>query len=660
MKKFRLIAMRSQKDEIFRELMLLGCVEVSDALAETRTEQTAASPVDSPPDAVHGNAPVDTPERPPLRRFAIATEETRAEVQTFTRALEILDRCVPQKTAMFAPLPEVSEASFLEERAYPELLRLANEIESRDNQLRHLEAEAARERSRRESFLPWAGLSLPLDFTGTKTTAALIGSVPGPTKLAELERAVYDAVPEARVYEISASREARNLLVLFWREAESALGDALRAFGFSASAPKDVHTTASEALDRANARLAQIASERENLLAQIEQEAPRRGELRLCHDLALTKTARDEAMSRLTETDATVTLTGWVSAPMEGRLLHKLSKYDCAWTLSDPAPEEYPEVPIQLKNNFLTRPLTMVTEMYSYPAYGGVDPNPLMAPFFILFYGIMMADMGYGLLMAIGALLAKRGKPRGGMANFMNLLLLCGVATFAVGILTGSFFGDFLVQFASLLGYTFTLPYIPPINPLADTTMLLYAAIALGGLQILVGMAISFVKQTKDGHFLDALFDVGSWWLLFAGIALGALGMTWYVAVAGAAALILTQGRKSAKLPGKLVGGIASLYNITGYFGDALSYARLMALMLAGGAVATAFNQIGAMTGNVITFVLISIVGNALNLGLNLIGCFVHDLRLQCLEYMGKFYQDGGRAFAPLKLNAKYHNIVKD
>jgi V/A-type H+-transporting ATPase subunit I len=138
------------------------------------------------------------------------------------------------------------------------------------------------------------------------------------------------------------------------------------------------------------------------------------------------------------------------------------------------------------------------------------------------------------------------------------------------------------------------------------------------------------------------------------------MGITWYVAIAGAAALILTQGRGNAKLPGKLVGGIASLYNITGYFGDVLSYARLMALMLAGGAVATAFNQIGAMTGNVFTFVLISLVGNALNLGLNLIGCYVHDLRLQCLEYLGKFYKDGGRRFTPLTVEAKYHNIVKE
>jgi V/A-type H+-transporting ATPase subunit I len=401
-----------------------------------------------------------------------------------------------------------------------------------------------------------------------------------------------------------------------------------------------------------------MRSERDSLTEQIASEAPHRDDLQRVLDYLATKVARAEAAERLLATDSTLTLTGWVTAPSEKELGDALSKYTCAWELRDPVPEEYEHVPVQLKNNALTSPLTMVTEMYSLPAYDGVDPNPLMAPFFVLFYGIMMADVGYGLLMILAALIVKRKKPRGGMKNFFNLLLMCGVSTLALGVVTGSFFGDALPKLFELFGGTFTLPYKPLFDPLNNTQQVLIGALALGAFQIIVGMAISFVKQTRDGHFWDALFDVGSWWILFGGIALGAMGITWWVAIAGAAALVLTQGRSKPTVLGKLAGGVGSLYNITGYFGDILSYSRIMALMLAGGVIAQVFNTLAALTGNIVTFLLIFLVGHALNLGLNLLGCYVHDLRLQCLEFFGKFYKDGGRPFQPLRINTKYVNIT--
>jgi V/A-type H+-transporting ATPase subunit I len=347
---------------------------------------------------------------------------------------------------------------------------------------------------------------------------------------------------------------------------------------------------------------------------KIEAESPHREELKITADLLATKIARAEAAERLLATDSTVTLTGWMTAPSEETLGDALSRFTCAWELSDPSPDEYDNVPVRLKNNVLTSPLSMVTEMYSLPAYDGVDPNPLMAPFFVLFYGIMMSDVGYGLIMIIAALLVKRKKPRGGMKTFFNLLLMCGISTLVIGVATGSFFGDALTKLFALFGGTFTLPYKPLFSPLENTQQVLIGALALGAVQIIVGMGINFVKKTIDGHFLDALFDVGSWWLLFAGIALGALGYTWWGAIAGAAALVLTQGRSKPTITGKLAGGLGSLYNITGYFGDILSYSRIMALMLAGGVIAQVFNTLAALTGSIYTFVPIFLIGHALNL----------------------------------------------
>ena len=299
--------------------------------------------------------------------------------------------------------------------------------------------------------------------------------------------------------------------------------------------------------------------------------------------------------------------------------------------------------------------------MYSLPAYNGIDPNPYMAPFFIFFYGMMMADMGYGLLMVLAtAVMLKVKKPNGMLKHFCELFFFCGISTIAWGAVTGGFFGDAPVQVARILNPETTwagLPYL--ISPLEDTVTILIGAVALGFVHIVTGMAIGFVYNIKTKNYIAAFNDQLTWWVVFAGIGCFVLGLgPWVLAVGGV--MIVVGSFLAGEGLGKITGIFGALYNnITGYFGDLLSYARLMALMLAGSVIAQVFNTIGAIPGNLIIFLLISIVGNALNLGLNLLGCFVHDLRLQCLEFFGKFYMDGGIAFRPLEMKTKYVNVSK-
>ena len=189
--------------------------------------------------------------------------------------------------------------------------------------------------------------------------------------------------------------------------------------------------------------------------------------------------------------------------------------------------------------------------------------------------------------------------------------------------------------------------------------MILVGAMALGLVHIITGMAISFVIKLKRHQYLDALFEEATWWVVFAGIALMVLGVTNIVLYAGIA-LVLLGPIITGQGFGRIMGIFGSLYNhITGYFGDILSYARLMDLMLAGSVIAQVFNTLGAIPGNIVIFIIISMAGNALNFALNLLGCYVHDLRLQCLEYFGKFYQDGGKPFRPVAIETKYVDIEK-
>ena len=244
------------------------------------------------------------------------------------------------------------------------------------------------------------------------------------------------------------------------------------------------------------------------------------------------------------------------------------------------------------------------------------------------------------------------------MGNLFGLMTLCGVSTFIMGALTGGFFGDFLTQAVKLTtGRDFTLPSV--FTPLNDTLMILVASMGVGLIQIITGMAISFIRKLRRGQLMDAVWEELTWWIVFAGIGLMAAGVTNLVLYLGIAMVILGPVLTNKGF-GKITGIFGSLYNhVTGYFGDILSYSRLMALMLAGSVIAQVFNTLGAIPGNLIVFVLISLAGNALNFALNLLGCYVHDLRLQCLEYFGKFYEDGGKPFRPLAADTKYVDIQK-
>jgi V/A-type H+-transporting ATPase subunit I len=368
-------------------------------------------------------------------------------------------------------------------------------------------------------------------------------------------------------------------------------------------------------------------------------------------------------------------MNGWLTAPDEDALKAVCDKYDCWWELTDPAPEEYPDVPVKLKNNALTNPLNMVTNMYSLPAYGTVDPNPLMAAFFILFYGIMMADMGYGLMMIIAALVVKKFvRPKRGGKVFIDLVLEGGIATFLMGIVTGGFFGDLIPTLhkmftGSPMGDNFLTK--PLLNPLGQTELVLYGAMALGVVHLFTGMIISMVEKTRHGDLKSAIFEEGSWFVIFAGLALfifkkGNVAGIPVVLVIGALMLIYGAAYPAKGIGGKAVAVLAAIYNgVTGWLGDILSYSRLMALMLAGSVVAQVFNNLATMpqgAGRVtvlsfLLFIVIFLLGHALNFALNLLGCFVHDLRLQCLEFFGKFYQDGGKPFHPLEINTKYVDV---
>ena len=634
MKHLRLLGMESEREALLKAMQDMECVEISSI---DGSEEALKSGFAKPDD----------------KALMSAQEASRA----YRTALASLDRFAPEKKGMFRKRQGVSRAAFFSAESEENARTAAETINKDTRRLGEIESERTKNEALRATLAPWLTVDAPLG--GADGALSVFFGTVGLNVTDDALKALADSLDGLLTWrQASSDRSLRYLLVMCHGSVKERALSALRDLGFSTVSFRGMTGTAKENDKALAENLAALEKERQEIEQRTAGLGGKREALLEASDRAAIALRREEAKSRLVGTDKVFLLEGWLPADRCAALEKTIAPFTCAIETREPTEDEYPQVPVQLKNNKLTRPLNMVTEMYSLPAYGTLDPNPLMAPFFILFYGIMMADMGYGLLMMIASvIISKKYRPKGTSGELFSLLGLCGISTFIMGALTGGFFGDFLTQLVAIVspGTVFALPKL--FDPLDDLTMILIGSMALGMVQIVTGMAISLIEKCKRKKFLDAFFEEITWWIVFIGIALLALGKGAAVLYVGCA-LVLLGPIVQGKGWGKLTGVFGSLYNhVTGYFGDILSYTRLMALMLAGSVIAQVFNMLAAMPGNVIAFIIISMLGNAMNFGLNLLGCYVHDLRLQCLEFFNKFYVDGGKPFRPMTLDTEYVDL---
>ena len=634
MKHLRLLGMESEREALLKAMQDMECVEIS---SSDGSEEALKSGFAKPND----------------KALMSAQEASRA----YRTALASLDRFAPEKKGMFRKRQGVSRAAFFSAESEENARTAAETINGDTRRLGEIESECTKNEALRATLAPWLTVDAPLG--GADGALAVFFGTAGLNVTDDALKALADSLDGLLTWQqASSDRSLRYLLMMCHQSVKERALSALRDLGFSTVSFRGMTGTAKENDKALAENLTALEKERQEIEQRIAGLGGKREALLEASDRAAIALRREEAKSRLVGTDKVFLLEGWLPADRCAEIEKTFKPFTCAIETREPTEDEYPQVPVQLKNNKLTRPLNMVTEMYSLPAYGTLDPNPLMAPFFILFYGIMMADMGYGLLMMIASvIISKKYRPKGTSGELFSLLGLCGISTFIMGALTGGFFGDFLTQLVAIVspGTVFALPKL--FDPLDDLTMILIGSMALGMVQIVTGMAISLIEKCKRKKFLDAFFEEITWWIVFIGIALLALGKGAAVLYVGCA-LVLLGPIVQCKGWGKLTGVFGSLYNhVTGYFGDILSYTRLMALMLAGSVIAQVFNMLAAMPGNVIAFIIISMLGNAMNFGLNLLGCYVHDLRLQCLEFFNKFYVDGGKPFRPMTLDTEYVDL---
>lgn len=400
-------------------------------------------------------------------------------------------------------------------------------------------------------------------------------------------------------------------------------------------------------------KLKEEKSGNEKKLEMLEERgkklAPLREQLMRIHDVFLSEREKWVSSRNLGETASTFVLEGWIKTADIPKLESKLMPYaeliQCYFR--PPLPGEEP--PIVLENPRVGKPFEIITKLYGLPQSGTLDPTLYLAPFFFLFVGLTVSEAGYGLLVALLSFLyLKFAKPKGGLRQFLTLMAILGVSTVILGTLVGGWFG-------------FPIPQLMILDPLKDPVSFLILSLALGFIQVWFGTLLNMISGIRSKDYLQAFFVQGGWLILLPSLVLFALvkQSVWGIlALVGAAGIVFFASPSRNPLA-RFFGGLYSLYDISRYLADVLSYSRLLALGLATSVIAMVVNTL-CQTALGIPWVgwlfaaLIFAGGHLFNLGISFLGGFVHSMRLQFVEFFSKFFKSGGKPFKPFELESKY------
>ncbi len=517
---------------------------------------------------------------------------------------------------------------------------------------------------------PWLEYAMPLEMIKTPKTIIHEGIVPATVDRQELmnDLEVFGGIVAKLVH---SDKDMNYIAFICLISQEQQILALLKQKGFSEVYFRGLKRTAKENLKR-------IKKEKEVLdeeIREIEQEASRMAMLRQSienyRDMTAIDSEKEKIKNKLLRTKKTFYLEGWIPERLTEKAGKLLEGMNCCYEFADA--EEGEEVPVLLDNKNFFVPYEAITEMYSLPDYRGFDPTSIFALFYAVFFGIMLSDAGYGIIMAVGCFtVLRKFNLEGNTYKMVKLFFYCGISTTIWGALFGGWFGDIVAVFTrTFLG---TEIAIAPIwfNPLDDPMKMLIFSLILGIIHLFTGMAIKAYMQIKEGYWFDAVCDEGLWYITIIGFiawlgggmvlpAAAAVGK--WMTIIGAAGLLLTGGRHNKGF-GKVTGGLSNIYNITSYMSDILSYARLLALGLATGVIAQVVNTLGSLfgggIGGLIALVIIFLLGHTLNLAINVLGAFIHSSRLQYVEFFGKFYEDGGEPFDPFRKKTKYIKIEQE
>lgn len=666
MKRVLVFGLKPDRKAILEALQRYGSFEVIDE----KEEETAALRLDT------------VSRQAAFQKAAAAANE----------ALSITETYVPSEKSLFDALKGRKELSAELYYKYvlktDEIMREANRVISQKRAVAESAAEIVRAKMAIESLEPWKSFDLPLNFKGTKKTAAFCGSFLGEASEAEI-LSEFAALSEKRgnnlPVEISYinTQSGQTFVMLICNKKNGAEVEAvLRDMGFSYPSAQTSVSPAKK-IKELECLIAEKEEEILKAKEQIKAAATQKDAFCFLADYYAMRCEKYKVLAKVNNFRRTFFLSGYVPEGDAKNLAAVLeNKYKAAVKILDA--EE--NAPVLLKNNAFAAPVEAVVESYSMPMRGEIDPSGITAVFYYFMFGLMLGDFAYGLIMVIGcaAALLKFKAMEDGMKKTLKMFLYCGISTAFWGLMFGSCFGDAV----TVVGKTFfgvDIAFSPLwFEPITKPIKMLMFSFGVGIIHLFTGLFMKLYLCIRQGKIKEAIYDVVFWYLLVGGgivflfsvdMFVSMTGLNFKVgksgaeiakwcAIVGAAGIVLTNGRSSKNPIKRIVKGLYELYNVTGYLSDILSYSRLLALGLATGVIAQVFNKIGSMGGGgifgAILFIAVFLIGHGVNLGINLLGAYVHTNRLQFVEFFGKFYEGGGRKYKPFSEETKYYKIKED
>ncbi|XVG99569.1 V-type ATP synthase subunit I [Eubacteriales bacterium KG127] len=684
MEKLAVIGLSTNKDKLISDLADLGIVQITE-------RGIVKNKIDAESILKDDEVKINMPSQEGPSRSGGADEKTNfskeidwvdgdldyvstieGEMSRTETALDTLKRYSKEKEPIFVTKRLINNEklkTMLDKRAEIEgsiatILRLNFKLHMIDDKINKMYSDLA-------ALRPWTVYDVPLDHTETKSTKIELGVLPSTVNLENVNEAMESLELPSHIYVVNRDRELIYIAAVMMKNGEEDIISILKQYGYTQMPFQGFENKVIQHIEIMAKDADKLRKERRELEEEVATYGKIQKDIEFLYDYLTLERDREKIKSKMRVTKKTFNFEGWVPSHLKDKVDKILERYDCYYVYREPGKNE--DVPVLIENPGFATPFEAVTEMYSMPDYHGFDPTKYFAVFYAMFFGIMLSDAGYGIVITLCTYIAlKKFELEGMTGKMVKMFMYCGIATIFWGAMFGGWFGDLLqVGTKVLTGKDIS---IDPLwfNPINDPTKLLIWSLGFGIVHIFLGMGINAYMLIKRGRFWDAVFDVFSWYILIIGaIMYGALGSQeptlakfgMYMAIVGAAILLLTGGRKNKGL-GKITGGLGALYGITGYVSDILSYSRLLALGLATGVIASVVNTMGSLGGqgivSFIVLVVVGIIGHSFNMAINILGAFVHSSRLQYIEFFGKFYEDGGEEFQPFRNETKYIKILKE
>lgn len=653
MNKLSVIGMNSEKQDLIKSLMNLGIVEITSTTDKLQDEEWTNL---VSKDGDEENAAIQD-----------------KELVRAINALGVLDKYVKLKKPLFVTRKAMERKEFekLEanidkyEKETSELIDLSDEYNQSTVQENQLTAQI-------QALNPWLAYDAPLEQTSTNKVDIRLGTFPPDVDLGALAKQLEDEGYPNEITELGRDKQQCYTSVLLLQDDSTDALEILKSSGFTNPALVYEDGTVAENIARCEKELEGLAKKKEEILAQIQERASYKEDIELYHDLLIVSRDESKIRGNMLNTEMTFTFDGWVPVEEKDRVTRALNKFTCWYEFNEPTDED--EIPVQMKHDKFNEPMEFITGLYSLPSAREVDPTSIFTLFYIIFFGMMFADVGYGIILFVATLFAIKHYKlyEGGTYQLMKVLNYCGISSAVFGVLFGSYFGDLV----SVVGKQFfgTEIAIKPLwlDPVSSSMTLLVISCALGVIHLFVGMGIKAYQQIKAGDVLEAINDNFVWYVVVLGLVMWLFGSRvapWgptvgkWMTIAGFAAAIIIPIFMNKGVSKAI--GLWNIYSgVTGNLSDILSYSRLLGLGLASASIAQVVNFLASLVGHgaagIVLFIIVELLGHTLNFAINALGSFVHSARLQYVEFFGRFFEGGGEPFRPFGRETKYVRIIEE